>query len=358
MLAAVVYVDLVGKDEASAQEMLLDGVKEERAKPSRPPAFPLSDQRYVPVQPRFPVSVPQAEKKERRWFHWLSRSDEDLERSNRKTMLDKVRQYWITDVLEQSLYKEVMITLALTERPAAVARPLDVLVQRPDGTDRPLPPETKIGEVFDELHGSLLILGAPGSGKTTLLLELTHNLLDQAEQDSDVPIPVVFPLSTWGEQRLSLAEWFIDELTERYDVAHKVAQEWIEHDRVLPLLDGLDEVKEEYRAACVEAINDFRKEHGFLLPLAVCCRIADYDAIGKRLRLQGAVLVQPLAWQQVETYLDQLGEAGVGVRNALREDPMLWELAEAPLLLNVMTLAYSKEAAIVPFCGKHPRRPT
>src|SRR5215831_395921 len=354
LLAAVVYVDLVGKDEASAQEMLLDGVKEERAKPSRSPAFPPSDERYVPEQPRFPVSVPQAEKKERRWFHWLSGSDENLDRRNRQAMLYKVRQGWITGVLEQSLYKEVMITLGLAQRPTAVARPLDVLVQGPDGTDRPLPPETKIGEVFDELRGSLLILGAPGSGKTTLLLELARDLLDQAEQDSSFPIPVVLPLSTWGEQRLLLAEWLIDELTKRYDVPQKVAQAWIEHDRVLPLLDGLDEVKEEHRAACVEAFNDFRKEHGFLLPLAVCCRVADYDTIGKQLRLQGAILVQPLTRQQVETYLDQLGEAGVGVRSALREDSTLWELAEAPLLLNVMTLAYSKEAAIVPFAGNTP----
>src|SRR5215813_10371531 len=354
LLAAVVYVDLVGKDEASAQEMLLDGVKEERAKPSRSPAFPPSDERYVPEQPRFSVSVPQAEKKERRWFHWLSGSDENLDRRNRQAMLDKVRQCWITGVLQHSLYKEVMITLALTERPTAVARALDVLVQRPDGTDRPLPPETKIGEVFDEMRGSLLILGAPGSGKSTLLLELTRDLLDQAEQDSSFPIPVVLTLSTWGEQRLPLVGWLIDELTKRYDVPQKVAQAWIEHDRVLPLLDGLDEVKEERRAACVEAINDFRKEHGFLLPLAVCCRVADYDTIGKQLRLQGAILVQPLTRQQVETYLDQLGEAGVGVRSALREDSTLWELAEAPLLLNVMTLAYSKEAAIVPFAGNTP----
>src|SRR5262245_57257502 len=351
MLAAVVYVDFVGKDEASAQEMLLDGVKEERAKPSRSPAFPPSDERYVPEQPRFPVSVPQAEKKERRWFHWLSGSDENLDRRNRQAMLDKVRQCWITGVLQQSLYKEVMITLGLAERPTAVARPLDVLVQRPDRTDRPLPPETKIGEVFDEMRGSLLILGAPGSGKSTLLLELARDLLDQAEQDSSFPIPVVLPLSTWGEQRLPLVGWLIDELTKRYDVPQKVAQAWIEHDRVLPRLDRLDEVKEEHRAACVEAINDFRKEHGFLLPLAVCCRVADYDTIGKQLRLQGAILVQPLTRQQVETYLDQLGEAGVGVRNALREDPTLWELAKAPLLLNVMTLAYSKDADVAPFAG-------
>ncbi len=354
LLAAVVYIDLVGKDAESAQQMLLAGVKEERTKPSQPPAFPPSDQRYVPEQPRFPVSAPQAEKKERRWFHWVSGTDEIVERRNRQVMVDKVRQYWITGVLQQSLYKEVMITMGLAERPTAVDRPLDVLVQRPDGSDRPLPPEIKIGEVFDELRGSLLILGAPGSGKTTLLLELTRDLLDQAEQDSSFPIPVVLPLSTWGERRLPLAGWLIDELTKRYDVPQKVAQAWIEHDGVLPLLDGLDEVKEEHRAACVETINGFRMEHGFLLPLAVCCRVADYDTIGKRLRLQGAILVQPLMRQQVESYLDQLGECGIGVRNALQEDSTLWELAEAPLLLNVMTLAYSKETDVLLFAGKTP----
>src|SRR5262249_52999837 len=96
LLTAMVYIDLVGKDEANAQEMLLAGVKKERAKPSRPPMFPPSDQRNILEQPRFPVSVPQAEKKERRWFQWASGSDENLERRNRQVMLDKVQQYWIT----------------------------------------------------------------------------------------------------------------------------------------------------------------------------------------------------------------------------------------------------------------------
>ena len=49
----------------------------------------------------------------------------------------------------------------------------------------------------------------------------------------------------------------------------------------------------EHRDACVEAINNFRREYG-LLPIAVCSRIADYKALGTKLRLGSAVEVQPL----------------------------------------------------------------
>ena len=50
----------------------------------------------------------------------------------------------------------------------------------------------------------------------------------------------------------------MDELNLRYDVPRKIGQEWVNNDQILLLLDGLDEVKPEHRAACVEAINAFR----------------------------------------------------------------------------------------------------
>ena len=100
--------------------------------------------------------------------------------------------------------------------------------------------------------------GGSGAGKTTLLLELARDLLDRAAQDAAHPIPVVFHLSSWAVRRRPLADWLVDELAERYYVPRKLAQAWINADQVLPLLDGLDEVAPEHRAACVEAINTFR----------------------------------------------------------------------------------------------------
>src|SRR5262249_23040618 len=165
------------------------------------------------------------------------------------------RAIWITGFLKHSLFREVRILLGLSERPDAVMRPFDLLVQRPDEGERPLPSGAQIVDVYDSMDQSLLILGAPGSGKSTLLLELASDLLDRATREPAHPIPVVFPLSTWAESRKPLVEWLIDELNLRYDVPRKLAEEWVASDQVLPLLDGLDEVKAEHRAACVEAIN-------------------------------------------------------------------------------------------------------
>ena len=166
---------------------------------------------------------------------------------NRSAMLEKVRTIWITGFLQKSLFQETRILLGLSERTDAVVRPMDLLVQRPDKTEHPLPPGTEIVDVFDAMNQALLILGPPGSGKTTLLLEVARDLLDRAMEHVSYPIPVVFPLSTWAESRRPIAEWLVDELNLRYDVPRKLAQEWVNDNQVLPLLDGLDEVKAEHR---------------------------------------------------------------------------------------------------------------
>jgi hypothetical protein len=255
-------------------------------------------------------------------------------------MIEKVQTIWITGFLRHSLVNDARVILGLSERPDAVARPLDLLVRRPEQGDRPLPPETDVVDVFDSMDRSLLILGAPGAGKTTLLLELARDLLDRARTDPVRAIPVVFPLSTWGQSRKPLVDWLQDELSLRYDVPQAIAQEWVASDQIIPLLDGLDEVKADQRAACVETINAYRQSHGFL-PLVITSRTDDYDSLAKPLRLQGAIVVQPLAREQVDAYLTDLGPAGENVRAALREDSSLWEMLDSPLLLNVVTVAYA-----------------
>ena len=257
---------------------------------------------------------------------------------NRSRMLEKVRKIWITGFLERSLSLETRILLGLSERLDAVARPMDLLVQRPDQGERPLPPGTQIVKVFDAME-QLLILGDPGSGKTTLLLELARDLLDRAVRDPTHPIPVVFPLSTWAESRRPLAEWLVEELYQRYDVPRKIGQAWVEADQILPLLDGLDEVKPAHCAACVEAINAFRKAHD--LPLVICSRTTDYQALSEPLQLYGAIGVQPLSPQQVDSYLTEIGPAGAAVRRAMGHDPMLREMLDSPLMLNIVTVAYA-----------------
>jgi predicted NACHT family NTPase len=135
-----------------------------------------------------------------------------------------------------------------------------------------------------------------------------------------------------------VADWLVDALSEQYYVPRQLGQAWIAADAILPLLDGLDEVALEHRSECVEAINTFRHHHG-LLPLAVCCRVEDYERLGTRLQLSGAIVVLPLTLPQVESYLTQVGQPVAAVRQALQENPTLWQLLDTPLMLTIVTLA-------------------
>lgn len=253
---------------------------------------------------------------------------------NRSAMLEVVRNTWVEGVLEKSLYHETLIDLGLEERPDAVTRPWDVQVQMPDRPNRVLLLGTPIMQVFDEAQGELLILGAPGAGKTTMLLELARDTIIRAQKDAALPIPVVFNLSSWTDPKQPLAAWLVDELINKYRRSKKVAQSWVENGELLLLLDGLDEVRVENREACVQAINSLT------MPLVVCSRIVDYEALSTRLKLCGAVLLQPLTDEQIDSYFEHVGPDLASVRHAWRQDTELQELARQPLMLSIMTLAY------------------
>ena len=260
------------------------------------------------------------------------------ERINRQHLLRRVRRFWITDVLEHSLHHATLIELGFQTRPDALINPWHLL-QESAQAKRTLPARTSIIQVYDEADGALLILGEPGAGKTTLLLELTRALLDRAAQDEAYLIPVVFNLSSWTIKRTTMEDWLIEELHDKYQVPRKIGQSWIANERILLLLDGLDEVTALHRSACIEEINLFRHKHG-LVPTVVCSRSAEYHTIATQLGLQMAIVIQPLNSQQIEQYLRKVGKPLEALRIALQQDFSLQELAATPLMLSVLTLAY------------------
>ena len=234
---------------------------------------------------------------------------------NRHRLLAKVDTFWITGVLAQSLHEATFLALGLQEQPHAITDPWMM-----NHAVSSLPTGIHITQVYDQVEGELLLLGAPGAGKTTLLLQLARDLLRRAQHDEAHPMPVIFNLSSWATKRQPLGEWLVEELYSKYEVPLLLGREWIVTNQILPLLDGLDEVREEQRAACVEAINVYRRAH--TTPMVVCCRQADYDALGHtaRLRLHNAIAVEPLTALQIDDYLARAGEDLAAVREILRTD--------------------------------------
>lgn len=263
----------------------------------------------------------------------------DTQEKNRSRILQKVRAFWIDGVLNKSLHSMALLALDMAYKPDEVDNPWEMVLQQPDEQAKPLPRGTHILDVFNDMNGELLILGEPGSGKTTTLLELARDLLDLAEDNSSHPLPIVFNLSSWALNQPPLETWLAEELNTKYQVPTVVAQEWVENEQILPLLDGLDEVKASVRNACVDAINTYRSEHGFS-SLVVCSRIKDYQALSRRLKLQGAVVLKPLDLPQVQAYLASFGPEMEAVQNLLADDPQLQELVRSPLMLNIVMRAY------------------
>jgi hypothetical protein len=188
----------------------------------------------------------------------------------------------------------------------------------------------------------LLILGEPGSGKTTTLLDLARTLLDRSGDDIKERVPIILNLSSWKKQ--PLAEWMLDELSEKYRVPRKIARFWLQNNYLLPLLDGLDEVQTDLQPDCLTAINTFIGEFN-PSGLVVCCRLNEYRWLPERLKLNGAICLEALGTGEVAEYLKRGGRELAALREAIASDGVLQELAQTPLMLTIMSLAFQGAGA-------------
>lgn len=252
---------------------------------------------------------------------------------NRQNLLQNVQSTWIDGYLKQSLHNTVALELNLVYQPEAIVRKiLQVAGQQERDVEQP------ILDVFSAYGRSLLILGEPGSGKTITLLQLAEALIAEAHQDHNQPIPVVLNLASWADQKWPLEKWLTEELFVQYQVSKVLGFRSIRNNQLLYLLDGLDEVAGEVREDCIAAINNF-KAH-FVADIVVCSRIRDYEALKNRLNLGVAVRIEPLTKTQIYNYLERDELQLRAVKTTLATDPALYTLAQTPLFLSIMTLAY------------------
>ncbi len=263
----------------------------------------------------------------------------DADRTNLLRLLERIQHDWVEGVLETSLHCRAWLDLGLDWQDEAVEHPWDRILVAPDQPVQTLGERETIAGVFASAQNTLLILGEPGAGKTTTLLELVRDLVRRARESAMEPPPVVLALSTWTGRHRSLREWLVEELNVRYQVPKRLATGWLDAGRLVLLLDGLDEVREALRPACVAAINAFALEH---MPagLAVTCRVTEYSALRERLRLRSAICLQPLTPGQVDAYFERAGPGLENLRTMMRDDEALRALAQTPLMLSVMTLAW------------------
>jgi hypothetical protein len=256
-------------------------------------------------------------------------------------------QQWLADAVDGREPLELRFaSLPNDVEPRRNPTPNDPLDPLKAGLDGNLQPTTSICQVYDRANRHLLILGELGGGKSTLLRRLALALMDETP-DETAPLPVILSLASWSaecEKDRSLLEWVSEQVGEQYCYDSPpnadVARARFAHRDYLPLLDGLDEVEEKSRAACIAAINAFSSE---LKPegLVVTSQLDAYrQAQPARLNMSAAVQVQPLDESQVYDYVERNGGV-IGLRDTLTRDPLLLGALTTPLMLRLVLHAYA-----------------
>ncbi|MCA9942110.1 MAG: NACHT domain-containing protein [Anaerolineales bacterium] len=261
---------------------------------------------------------------------------------NARQLIENIEAAWIDGVLKPALNQEIDLQLTRDSSQAA-----NLVLHRPQGLDRPVVQGQRLSRLFAATGRSLLILGAPGSGKTITLLQLLEELLGQARANGNVPIPLLFNLSSFAaysqEEEADLLGWLAEQANTQYRLKRQTAREQLLAGRFTLLLDGLDEVSNEdaQREQCVTAINNFMGQTP--CGLVVCSRIGDYQLLQNRLAQLQALVLQPLSNRQIETFLarDAPDKAATMIER-LQKDWQLRETLRSPFLLSLYPQAFDQ----------------
>ena len=321
-------------------------------------------------QSNFPSKLIEALKKENRYKRYRAKAREtwdkfgqanvirealtEGERRQRKTLLNKVRQFWIENFFPSASLANAAVDFDWKTSSYAVLPNFDEIGEIPvelDASFEELQPTDILNQTAQ--GKILLILGEPGSGKTFTLLELAKRLVYQTEQDLTKPIPVIFNISSWGQKEQPMEQWLIEKLKEIYQVPKTLSRSWIEQEQLILLLDGLDEIgsglddeeqTKKQRNACVRALNKFIETHNHT-EIVISSRVKDYEALTERLRLSSAIGIQALSQQQVSDAIAKAGISLTGFKKLVQEDRELEQFAQLPLHLNLMSWAYQDWSA-------------
>ncbi|WP_331769182.1 helix-turn-helix domain-containing protein (plasmid) [Embleya sp. NBC_00888] len=185
---------------------------------------------------------------------------------------------------------------------------------------------TEIADVYRRVpSGRLVVLGRAGSGKTILTLRFVLDYL--ATRTSTDPVPVIFSLGSWDPTTDTLRDWLVDRLLRDHPdlVAgapggSTLAAALVEAGRILPVLDGFDEIPDGLHRAALPALNRTS------LPMLLTSRPHEYRravAAGNVLTWAAGIRIVDLTPADFSDYLRRSSRT-------TRWDPVLRELRERP----------------------------
>lgn len=239
-----------------------------------------------------------------------------------------------------------------TSRPVQVAQPdwdakaalrQGELLQRPGETE---PAAHALVEAFHHsTRGQLVVLGEPGAGKSTLALLFALAVIESAPSG---PVPVLLTLAGWNPSE-PVKDWIASRISDDYPALSKrQAALLLKQQRILPVLDGLDEIHATRLETALDTLDDAA---GSNLPMLITCRSAEYEqAVEEYGALSRAVVIEidRIDLESAKMYLEDREVAGSNrwapVIAAMEHDPKTTSarLLSTPLMLDLARRVYRK----------------
>jgi hypothetical protein len=216
-------------------------------------------------------------------------------------------------------------------------------------------------EIFRQIPSRrLLILGEAGSGKTILAMQFVLDYISRRGEDD--PVPVIFGLESWDPTKISLDDWLTSRLISDYPALGEptldeptIAAYLVSTGRILPVLDGFDEIARGLRTAALEILNAMRSS------LLITSRPAEYaTAVDEADILTGAAAINlsRLTIDDLAEYLPRTTRKSLtgSARTATRWDEVIAQLGHpgtpeeriaaevlsVPLMVGLARVIYSE----------------